>query len=44
MYNTKEQIVYETKQKLDIYGFMSDKNLHFPQEISVHISDYIKQK
>ena len=33
----------ETKQKLIIYRSISDENSHFPQEINVYISDYIKK-
>ena len=33
----------KTKQKLIIYRFISDENSHFPQEINVYISDYIKK-
>jgi hypothetical protein len=33
----------ETKQKLIIYRYVLEENSHFPQEINVYISEYIKK-
>ena len=36
-------LMNETKEKLIIFRSISDGNPHFPQEINVYISDYIRK-